>query len=712
MSGVMSDGGKTPIWGRDAIRKCEFPPFLPVLGPNSQRHALHLKTGDLLGIHDSTCCWVSQHLLDKWFNLLTRIGSRHTHTYTQADTSGRERVDCTSCCCKNALLVDTVEFLADRAVQRSFCFAFLNLTISTQESKPCIMDFRSQLSAFQSGGGSRSGGGGGGNNDRDGPGRSPNNRGGGGGGYHGYNNRDHHGRGGGGYDRRRPRDWNNNHHYSPGRGGGGPPHSRRRYHSPDRDGLGDLRHHGYRICRGIPPNPTPEEHQRKAKHLALLVICIEDLPYEHIWQSWCDSLKAAEGAKDDYYISVVCHAKYPKQVQSDWLRQRLLVYPPKSGRGNSYLDPDFLTRTPNWGSVEITRAMLDLLHSGLKIGNDREKDLRFSANRFLVRRPAMASDAEEDETIPPVDQFLYVSETCLPTASANEFFDVLQDTTVSWVNARHRKDDDTPKNAYENDQFAGIHRKIPGQYRWKADQWVALCRRHASQILGMDRPHISPKYHLWQSFREINASDEMYIPTSLALLGFLRFSGSGDDTQRSRSLSMSGPDEGKPNDPKSPSSSATATNSGTSANQYKFVVKRPVTYTDWTGGMRNPMTFAKGLADFSRVARLARTKGCLVARKFALFVAAPGTPKEEVTITGNITAEEWQEALEKMQTEIPLEAPKPQADLPKVESTKVVDNPESKEEKETEEEGDTKQEDERSVEKEADDDDEEEENQL
>jgi len=468
------------------------------------------------------------------------------------------------------------------------------------------MDFRSQLSAFTSGGGS-SGGNSGGNQGSDrSPQRYNDNR--------GYNNSgNYYGRGGGGGDRRRGRD------FSPNRG---PPSQRRRFNEPDRDGLGDLRHHGYKIPRGHPPPPTDEEKNQRPNHIALLLICIDDIPYEHIWKEWCETLSG----KGDCYISLLCHAKFPKQVKSEWLRQRLLVYPPKSGRGNSYMDPEFLSRQPEWGSIEITRAMLDLLSAGLKIGNDKETDMRFSSDRFLVMG---------DGPPPQVDQFLFISETCLPVASAPEFFEVM-DNTVSWVNARHRKDPGTPKNAYENEQFGLINRRIPGQYRWKADQWVLLCRRHASQIMGIDRPHIPHKYHLWQSYRDINASDEMYIPTTLALLGYLRFTSEGEDTQRLRGIS--GDDKGRGDD--------TGNEAATPSNTFEFVKKRPVTYTDWTEGARNPATFASGLTDFQKVSKLAREKGCLVARKFAPFVVVPGVAPTDANVTGQISVEEWKAEIE------------------------------------------------------------------
>jgi hypothetical protein len=411
------------------------------------------------------------------------------------------------------------------------------------------MDFRSQLSAFKNNRGGASSGGGGnnrggsdnpddrrrhhhhddGNNNYDNPHHQ-------GGGYQQQqyqNNNDYYGRGygggdGGGYqqDRRRPRPDDG---YSPQRGGGGgsyyghgdpsmegPPHQRRRHHSPvpdpsrGVDGLEGLRRFGYKLPETL---PEPPADLPKAKHICLMAITIDELPYEHIWRAWMDTIP--DGA--DLWVSLVCHAKYPDKIQSEFLKRYLITYPPRVGRGNNYLDPEYLTRKPEWGSVEITRAMIDLLGNALKVGIDEEKDERFTRNRFVAKRPSSSVGSNDDtpSEIPPVDQFLFISETCLPVTTAPRMFELLADTSVSWVNARHRRDPGTPKNLYETDQFALINRRIPGQYRWKGDQWVVLCRHHAQLVWNIDRPHTSAKYQLWQSFRDINASDEMYFPTCL-----------------------------------------------------------------------------------------------------------------------------------------------------------------------------------------------------
>ena len=281
---------------------------------------------------------------------------------------------------------------------------------------------------------------------------------------------------------------------------------------------------------------------------------------------------------------------------------------------------------------------------------------RFSTRRYVVK------EASREMNPPPVDQFLFISETCLPVATAREVFETISDPGISWVNGRHRKGSpDTPKNKYESDQFGGIHRRIPGQYRWKADQWILLCREHAEQILNIDRPHMQVKHQLWNSFRDINASDEMYFPTCLGLLGLLRYTMAGTTTGTKLSVTAAIPPAAASNvsmtgtflDNASKSRDGggdkqdqdpAGTPNGTQ--QQEVVLKRAITYTDWSEGMRNPATFTKGLEDFARVAKVARGKGCLMARKFAPFVPVPGVKHEEQVITGQLSVEEWFQAIQ------------------------------------------------------------------
>lgn len=412
--------------------------------------------------------------------------------------------------------------------------------------------------------------------------------------------------------------------------------SRPRYNEREGDNTRDRERHGnsdkpeqgmsrfgYRVNPyRSPPDEASSDGTNAPKHIALLVICIDELPYEHIWKEWAKT--------GDAVVSLLVHAKYPKKIKSDWLRQRLLLHPPRIGRGDCYADPEYLTHSPEWGSVQITRAMVELVATGLKMGpTDREEDARFSTKRFLVEGKDTAPG-----DIPPVDKMIFVSETCLPVMTLQECEDALfevpkaaetkegeedcckpaaaatlsvaRPNEVSWVSARNLNTPDTPKNKYERDQFQDIHRMVPQQFRWKADQWSVLSRPHAAAVVNMDQ-HMRSGDQLWNSFARINASDEMYFPTALACLGILK----EDDTAAVPQVS-----------------------------------KRAVTYTDWTEGMRNPATHTNGVRDFSKIAKIARKQGCLFARKFALFHNIPGKAN---VVTGEIDTGAWKEALDAIQ---------------------------------------------------------------
>ena len=122
-------------------------------------------------------------------------------------------------------------------------------------------------------------------------------------------------------------------------------------------------------------------------HVALLFLTIDDLPHEHIWREWLTgSDDDGDGDGDECVIvSVICHAKHPERIRSDWLRRRHLLRrecasSAAAGRGGGGGgggrggggSTTFHTRRPEWGSVDIAKAMMDLLEEGLRIGGITE----------------------------------------------------------------------------------------------------------------------------------------------------------------------------------------------------------------------------------------------------------------------------------------------------------------------------------------------------
>ena len=471
-----------------------------------------------------------------------------------------------------------------------------------------------------------------------------------------------------------------------------------------------------------PPRSSPEkdgEVKKGCYHICLLALTIDDLPYEQVWREWAkgaaDSAGGGGSGNDPQphhpriVVSLACHAKFPDKVRSEWLRQRLLVRRPRIGRGNEYADPEYFTHKPEWGSVQLTRAMVDCLSNAMKLGNDAEKDPRFSSRRFVVSAGGGSSSGESsggnesggDTTsttagIPPVDTFIFVSETCLPVRTlpecAREIYgedafggvsgkaaagdgDEKEDAHnkkkegdgaaavaklhQSWAMARSRKMPGTPRNMYERDQFQAIDRVVPQVLRYKSDQWILLSRWHASLVLELDR-HLPSPAQLWNCFSKLSASDEMYFPTALAVLGLLK----DDETASKKSGAACGSAAGgsaataeegqqaaeEPSASNKDAAGAASTTTGKSSSepQMQHIVRRQVTYVDWSEGMRNPASYDKGMRDFRRVAKLARANGSLFARKFVPYVPVPG---KEPAVTGMISADEWREHVERLAEE-------------------------------------------------------------
>jgi hypothetical protein len=161
-------------------------------------------------------------------------------------------------------------------------------------------------------------------------------------------------------------------------------------------------------------------------------------------------------------------------------------------------------------------------------------------------------------------------------------------TTSSWVNGRNH-----PNNGYSRQlQWEKISQAIPTQKIWKADQWIVLTLNHAEQILDIPSKLTDPQA-FYQCFAQVRASDEMYFPTALAILGLIHTTTTTTTTDKNQgstttTIRMIGPN----------------------------VQKRRITYCDWTGGAKNPVTFYN-VQDLQNCISVARKEGCLLARKFS-----------------------------------------------------------------------------------------------
>eukprot|EP00551_Chaetoceros_affinis_P006497 CAMPEP_0203663090 /NCGR_PEP_ID=MMETSP0090-20130426/817_1 /ASSEMBLY_ACC=CAM_ASM_001088 /TAXON_ID=426623 /ORGANISM="Chaetoceros affinis, Strain CCMP159" /LENGTH=680 /DNA_ID=CAMNT_0050525957 /DNA_START=201 /DNA_END=2243 /DNA_ORIENTATION=- len=255
----------------------------------------------------------------------------------------------------------------------------------------------------------------------------------------------------------------------------------RRNHHHDRGQLTPAEQEFYlpKLIEAIPKfNPVVGTSQKKDKrrHVALLFITIDDLPFEHVWRAFLNNYQqngtgadtdgdlagGVDGDVDDaaatttsytfssssLIVSVLCHAKYPENVRSEWLRQRLLVSnpPPNNNRQNNnnnnynsrhnnrnnrnntnnyHRQNDdrqnnnnnnsvrYHTRRPEWGSIDITRAMIDLLNEGLKIGTMRDRSTMPSGGGTTCSNTHTSSSSSKNDTstltIDPYSTSRYIS---------------------------------------------------------------------------------------------------------------------------------------------------------------------------------------------------------------------------------------------------------------------------------------------------------------
>ena len=453
---------------------------------------------------------------------------------------------------------------------------------------------------------------------------------------------------------------------------------------------------------GAPTKQTTRKPKRRIGHIALLFLTIDDLPHEHIWQEWLhpssSSTTTSTSSSDNndnnnsneeevdggVIVSVIVHAKHPHRINSPWLKQRHLLQQQQRGSkqtANASVEKviDFHTRKPEWGSVDITKAMMDLLEEGLKIGTTtttttaaatttmeddggsskccsyyrrylsttcQSKCHTSSSAAAAVATTASHTKDDDDEDdgidkIPTVDRFIFVSESCLPVTTLKECELALfgprhpsssshsddnnnNNTTTnnddlslssiydkSWIHARS-----TPNNGYAKQlQWDAILKgkrdddttTIPSQYIWKSDQWVILTRKHALAITTLPRAYLNDISLLDTVFTNVRASDEIYIPTVLSIVGIIH-----------RPMGV--------REVEDYNYETTTTTSGQKCKRRRItkeeesrigyeIRRRRSTYCDWSMGAKNPVSFST-IEEWNDVVCKAREEGCLFARKF------------------------------------------------------------------------------------------------
>lgn len=291
--------------------------------------------------------------------------------------------------------------------------------------------------------------------------------------------------------------------------------------------------------------------------IALLFIIIDDLIHEAIWRLWIEASSPALRDK----VCIFIHAKFPDRVRSPWVTRHLVRFNIKA----------------TWGSVELTKVMINLLH---EVRND---DIDNAIGRYCFLSESCIPLFSLDETLVRIyanddeDINVQLLPTILPTPPIR---------AMSWVNFSFQPMDGF---VYSN-QFQPLTEIIPSDCICRSDQWVMLTVDHVQEILRLadfaseqlaktqliKRNSDFANHIIIDKFKNVKASDEMYFPTVLAILGHITV---GSTPQRGAS-------------------------SG--------VLRRRVTYCNWEGQNRSPKTFST--FDLEAVTK-ARAEGCLFFRK-------------------------------------------------------------------------------------------------
>jgi len=281
----------------------------------------------------------------------------------------------------------------------------------------------------------------------------------------------------------------------------------------------------------------------------MLMIVVDEVPHESIWREWAGKV---DMDAEDYHsdsaapaVRFLIHAKEPDAISSQWVRCRLAkTFHLKS----------------SWGSLELTDVMIRLLREAFK-----------------------ADDS--------LGVFCFCSDSCIPVTSLKEFQHAilaspsLSDNSESregvycssWIDYNYE-----PTNGYaKQKQFDVLQGRVPSQCIAKADQWLLLTRTHVQQILELSDAQTFSVRPLLQSFRGVSASDEIFFPACLSVLGILPCKDNASNT--------------------------------TNRSQRQDEVRRQrLTYCEWRAGDPSPRTFTDlTQADIAR----ARAQGCLLFRK-------------------------------------------------------------------------------------------------
>lgn len=291
-----------------------------------------------------------------------------------------------------------------------------------------------------------------------------------------------------------------------------------------------------------------------AQTLGLLFIIIDDFPNELLWRTWLQQFAPTQPQQ----VKLWFHAKHPERT-SPFVRARLVR--------------SFQLR-PEWGSIELTKTMLLLLH-------------------------------EAAQEAPHINKFAFLSESCIPLLPLQETLNAVYSgecAEVSWLGQLR----DSPNNGYAKQQQFDVLARAGMRCVLKSDQWLLLSAHHARRLFSFlqhttaapqsEDSSLSAKtlllHGVFRLFQGVRASDEVFFPTLLALLLFGNRSHSGGELNEDL--------------------------------RSNHITSRRLTYCDWSESARNPKSFR--VLEAAAVA-LARQERCVFFRKIQFESIAAGGEK-------------------------------------------------------------------------------------
>eukprot|EP01031_Cornospumella_fuschlensis_P032007 gene32007-38700_t len=265
-------------------------------------------------------------------------------------------------------------------------------------------------------------------------------------------------------------------------------------------------------------HPVKDAIDGYERGIAICVVIVDELYHEEIWKAWLATNSSSQSASKrfNYHAELFIHAKYPDRIQSEWVKRRTLPF----------------SFSPYWNSPEVVRAMVALLHEA----------------------------TTSHETTKEYHRFIFATESCIPCSTLGELGDALMEDEKSWLDAYN-----IPQTRYEAGYcFDSVDQTvIPRKAVWKSlPGWVCLTRRHALEILTLiektggykkgiqyttprsDKPldggentsdlidAFGAPGQWYEGKGGVHAPEEVFFPTMLALLGYLRSNGEDEVLRR------------------------------------------------------------------------------------------------------------------------------------------------------------------------------------